>query len=79
MSTHFYSYRRKYRCVHRLQMGKINIFLGNMEAQTETVQLTYILMNILVGMGLASIRPNDRDSLQEQYSGEADGGKPHPY
>lgn len=40
MSIHFYSYRRKYRCAHRLQMGKISIFLGNMDAQTETVQLT---------------------------------------
>ncbi len=57
MSIHFYSYRHKYRCAHSPQMGKIRNLLGNMEAQTETVQLTYILMSNSVGMGLAPIRP----------------------
>ena len=33
----------------------------------------------LVGMGLASIRPEEYELARKQRSGEADGRKAHPY
>jgi len=30
-------------------------------------------------MGLASIRPGERDQAKELCLGESDGGQPHPY